>query len=138
MKADPNHQACLPIYITCLEALKNSQSKFNSKIRFNVMILDFVELGLFTLSHRLVDSEPDNATSWFSVGCYYYVIGRYEESRKYLHKATTLDRNLGAAWLMRGHAFAAENEHDQAMAAYFKASQLMRGSVTLCVSPLIM
>ncbi|XP_057371706.1 cell division cycle protein 16 homolog isoform X1 [Daphnia carinata] len=109
MKADPNHQACLPIYITCLVAMKNSQI-------------------LFTLSHRLVDSEPDNATSWFAVGCYYYVIGRFEESRKYLHKATTLDRNLGAAWLMRGHAFAAENEHDQAMAAYFKASQLMRGS----------
>lgn len=35
---------------------------------------------------------------------------------------------------MRGHAFAAENEHDQAMAAYFKASQLMRGSVTLFIS----
>lgn len=26
MKADPNHQACLPIYITCLVAMKNSQS----------------------------------------------------------------------------------------------------------------
>lgn len=25
MKADPNHQACLPIYITCLVAMKNSQ-----------------------------------------------------------------------------------------------------------------
>ena len=84
-------------------------------------------LVLFTLAHRLVDSEPDNATAWFSVGCYYYVIKRFEESRKYLHKTTTLDRNYGAAWLMRGHAFAAENEHDQAMAAYFKASQLMRG-----------
>ena len=74
-----------------------------------------------------MDAEPDNATSWYAVGCYYYVIGRFEESRKYLHKTTTLDRNHGSAWLMRGHAFAAENEHDQAMAAYFKASQLMRG-----------
>jgi len=74
-----------------------------------------------------VDSDPDSATSWYAVGCYYYVIGRFEESRKYLHKTTTLDRNHGAAWMVRGHAFASENEHDQAMAAYFKASQLMRG-----------
>lgn len=27
MKEDPNHQACLPIYITCLVALKKSQRK---------------------------------------------------------------------------------------------------------------
>ncbi len=33
----------------------------------------------------------------------------------------------GAAWLAYGHSFAADNEHDQAMAAYFKASQLMKG-----------
>lgn len=84
-------------------------------------------VALFRLSHELVDCDPDNATAWYAVGCYYYVIERFEEARKYLHKTTSLDHNHGAAWLMRGHAFAAENEHDQAMAAYFKASQLMRG-----------
>lgn len=42
-------------------------------------------------------------------------------------KATTLDRVYGPAWLAFGHAFAADNEHDQAMAAYFTASQLMKG-----------
>ena len=34
---------------------------------------------------------------------------------------------FGPAWLAYGHSFAVENEHDQAMAAYFKASQLMQG-----------
>ena len=42
-------------------------------------------------------------------------------------KATTLDRLYGPAWLAFGHSFAAEGEHDQAMAAYFTASQLMKG-----------
>ena len=42
-------------------------------------------------------------------------------------KATTLDRLYGPAWLAFGHSFAAEGEHDQAMAAYFKASQVMKG-----------
>ena len=38
-----------------------------------------------------------------------------------------LSRVFGPAWLAYGHSFALENEHDQAMAAYFKASQLMKG-----------
>lgn len=46
-------------------------------------------------------------------------------------KATTVDRVFGPAWLAFGHSFAAENEHDQAMAAYFTASQLMKGLVLL-------
>ncbi|KAI4468097.1 hypothetical protein MML48_2g00018172 [Holotrichia oblita] len=47
---------------------------------------------------------------------------------RYLTKATSLDRLFGPAWLAYGHSFAIENEHDQAMAAYFKASQLMKGN----------
>ncbi|XP_046543202.1 cell division cycle protein 16 homolog [Haliotis rubra] len=42
-------------------------------------------------------------------------------------KATTLDRAYGPAWLAFGHSFEADNEHDQAMAAYFTASQIMKG-----------
>lgn len=38
-----------------------------------------------------------------------------------------MDRVYGPAWLAFGHSFATENEHDQAMAAYFTASQLMKG-----------
>ena len=45
---------------------------------------------------------------------------------RYLQKATQLDRLLGPAWLAYGHSFAVENEHDQAMAAYFKVSNRRR------------
>lgn len=47
-------------------------------------------------------------------------------------KATTLERTYGPAWIAYGHSFAVESEHDQAMAAYFTAAQLMKGSVPLC------
>jgi len=50
--------------------------------------------------------------------------------RGHLCKATQLDKVFGPAWLAYGHSFALENEHDQAMAAYFKASQLMEGYET--------
>ncbi|KAK0150612.1 Cell division cycle protein 16 [Merluccius polli] len=70
---------------------------------------------LFYLSHKLVDLYPNNPVSWFAVGCYYLMV------------ATTLERTYGPAWIAYGHSFAVESEHDQAMAAYFTAAQLMKG-----------
>uniref|UniRef100_A0A8C8DDQ2 Cell division cycle protein 16 n=1 Tax=Oncorhynchus tshawytscha TaxID=74940 RepID=A0A8C8DDQ2_ONCTS len=83
---------------------------------------------LFYLSHRLVDLYPNNPVSWFAVGCYYLMVGhKNEHARRYLSKATTLERTYGPAWIAYGHSFAVESEHDQAMAAYFTAAQLMKG-----------
>lgn len=114
LKKDPYHTTCLPLHIGCLVELKKTNK-------------------LFYLAHDLVDLQPEMSISWFAVGCYYYVIGKSDPARRYLGKATTLDRLFGPAWLAYGHSFAVENEHDQAMAAYFKASQLMKG----CHLPLL-
>ncbi|XP_020281654.1 cell division cycle protein 16 homolog isoform X2 [Pseudomyrmex gracilis] len=114
LKKDPYHNSCLPVHIACLVELKKTNS-------------------LFYLAHKLVDLYPEMALAWFAVGCYYYTIGKSDQARRYLAKATALDRLFGPAWLAYGHSFAVENEHDQAMAAYFKASQLMKG----CHLPLL-
>ncbi|XP_054280788.1 cell division cycle protein 16 homolog [Macrosteles quadrilineatus] len=114
LKKDPYHTTCLPIHISCLVELK----KINK---------------LFYLAHDLVDLMPERAVSWFAVGCYYFLTGKRDPARRYLGKATSLDRLFGPAWLAYGHSFAAENEHDQAMAAYFSATKLMKG----CHLPLL-
>nr|CAD7454447.1 unnamed protein product [Timema tahoe] len=114
LKKDPYHYECLPVHIGCLGELRK-------------------ESKLFYLAHKMVDLGPDMAISWFAVGVYYYVIGRSDPARRFLGKATTMDKLFGPAWLAYGHSFAAENEHDQAMAAYFKSSQLMKG----CHLPLL-
>ncbi|XP_078037800.1 cell division cycle protein 16 isoform X2 [Augochlora pura] len=114
LKKDPYHNSCLPVHIACLVELKKTNA-------------------LFYLAHKLVDLYPDMALAWFSVGCYYYSIGKSDPARRYLAKATALDRLFGPAWLAYGHSFAVESEHDHAMAAYFKASQLMKG----CHLPLL-
>jgi anaphase-promoting complex subunit 6 len=85
------------------------------------------------MAHKLVDFNPDDAISWYAVGSYYILINKPEQGRRYLTKAAMLDRLFGPAWLSYGHSFAKEKEHDQAMAAYFKAIQLMRG----CHLPLL-
>lgn len=108
LSKDPYNSQCLPLHIAVLVELRKSKA-------------------LFYLAHKLVDLYPNKPVSWFAVGCYYLLIGNTNPARRYLSKATTLDRVYGPAWLAFGHAFAADNEHDQAMAAYFTASQLMKG-----------
>ncbi|XP_014681406.1 PREDICTED: cell division cycle protein 16 homolog [Priapulus caudatus] len=114
LNKDPFHSDCLPVHIACLVELKKPND-------------------LFYLAHKLVDLYPDKPVAWFAVGCYYLLVKKNDAARRYLSKATTLDRVYGPAWLAYGHSFAVENEHDQAMAAYFKASQLMKG----CHLPLL-
>ena len=114
MKEDPFHTDCLPIHISCLVEMKKSND-------------------LFHLAHKLVELYPEWVVAWFAVGCYYYMVSKHDSARRYLSKATMLDRVFGPAWLAYGHSFALENEHDQAMAAYFKAYQLMKG----CHLPLL-
>ncbi|XP_015795039.1 cell division cycle protein 16 homolog [Tetranychus urticae] len=114
LKDDIYHTQCLPIHISCLMELQKTNL-------------------LFDLGHKLVDLYPESATSWYAVGCYYLMINKMDAARRFLSKATTLDNVFGPAWLLYGHSFAIESEHDQAMAAYFKASHLMKG----CHLPLL-
>ncbi|KAI1280486.1 Cell division cycle protein 16 -like protein [Halotydeus destructor] len=114
LSRDLYHSQCLPIHLSCLMELKKTNA-------------------LFELAHKLVDIYPENPISWYAVGCYYLMINKTDAARRYLSKATTLDSVFGPAWLLYGHSFAVESEHDQAMAAYFKASHLMRG----CHLPLL-
>jgi len=111
---DLYHPQCLPIHLSCLMELKKT----------NI---------LFDIAHKLVEVYPESPISWYAVGCYYLMINKTDAARRYLNKATTLDSVFGPAWLLYGHSFAVESEHDQAMAAYFKASHLMRG----CHLPLL-
>ncbi|RWS30705.1 cell division cycle protein 16-like isoform X1 [Leptotrombidium deliense] len=111
---DVYHSECLPIHLSCLMELKKT----------NV---------LFDLAHKLVELYPESPISWYAVGCYYLMINKTDAARRFLNKATTLDNVFGPAWLLYGHSFAVESEHDQAMAAYFKASHLMKG----CHLPLL-
>eukprot|EP01102_Stenamoeba_stenopodia_P001135 TRINITY_DN10993_c0_g1_i1.p1 TRINITY_DN10993_c0_g1~~TRINITY_DN10993_c0_g1_i1.p1 ORF type:complete len:605 (+),score=160.42 TRINITY_DN10993_c0_g1_i1:44-1816(+) len=109
LEKDPyNHGALMPIHLSTLVQLK-------------------LKSELFYCSHKLVEENPNSAVSWYGVGCYYYLIESYESSRRYFSKATTIDPLFGPAWVGFGHAFAAQGENDQAMAAYRSASRMLSG-----------
>ncbi|CAN1297546.1 Anaphase-promoting complex subunit 6 [Linum perenne] len=90
-----------------------------------------MELGnsneLYVMSCNMVKDEPQRAISWFAVGCYYYCIKKYEQSRRYFSKATSLDGIFAPAWLGYGNAYAAKNEGDHAMSAYRTAARIFPG-----------
>ncbi|KAH1127213.1 hypothetical protein GLYMA_06G228700v4 [Glycine max] len=90
-----------------------------------------VELGhsneLYLMSCNLVKDYPQMALSWFAVGCYYYCIKKYDQSRRYFSKATSLDGTFPPAWIGYGNAYAAQEEGDQAMSAYRTAARLFPG-----------
>lgn len=68
-----------------------------------------------------------HAVSWYAVGCYYASTRQWEAARRYFGKATQLEPGFAPAWLAYGHAFSAQDERDQAMAAYRTALRLFPG-----------
>ena len=99
---------------------------------FPLYLSTLVELGkkndLYLLAHSLVAEYPDKAVTWFAIGCYYMTTRQYDSARKYFSKATSIDASFVQAWIGFGHAFAAQDESDQAMAAYRTATRLFTGS----------
>lgn len=83
LKHDPYHMACLPIHISCqVQANKSNSKHFKYFINWKKKRYDSV-LGLFQLSHKLVNLYPNLAVSWYSVGCYYYIIGNGMRNMKF-------------------------------------------------------
>jgi tetratricopeptide (TPR) repeat protein len=87
-----------------------------------VSILTLFDLNkkseLFYLAHQLADTNPKRPESWFAVGCYYLLIRKTSVAQSYFEKSTSVDPHFAPAWIGYGNAFAAQDESDQAMAAY--------------------
>ena len=106
---DPFAWGILPIHICAMTRLRQ-------------------QAELYALAHRLVEEYPEKGIPWFAVGSYYYLVSDFESARRYFSKAAMLEPRFAPAYVGSGHAFAAQDESDQAMAAYRTASRLFPGS----------
>uniref|UniRef100_A0AAV1UNC1 Anaphase-promoting complex subunit 6 n=1 Tax=Peronospora matthiolae TaxID=2874970 RepID=A0AAV1UNC1_9STRA len=104
---------------------------FNFRV-IPVYVCTLVELGkkreLFQYAHQMVNVYPTKASAWYTVGCYYLLIQKFEAAQRYFHKATSLEPSFAPAWIAFGNSFAAQDESDQAMSSYRTASSLFPGS----------
>lgn len=49
---------------------------------------------LIFIGHELVHTHPKLAISWYTVACYYWTCKKYELAKKYLQKATKIDKRF--------------------------------------------
>ncbi|XP_019187177.1 PREDICTED: anaphase-promoting complex subunit 6 [Ipomoea nil] len=129
-KAEYYHQCCE--YQKCFELTSTLLEKDPFHLKSTLVHLAAaMELGhsneLYVMASNLVKDYPQQALSWFAVGCYYYCIKKYEQARRYFSKATSLDGTFAPAWIGYGNAYAAREEGDQAMSAYRTAARLFPG-----------
>lgn len=109
LAVDNHNLAIMPYYIACL---------YHEEAN-NV---------LFRLAHELTESHADSAVAWLAVGTYYYSVDNNAEARRYFTRASMMKSTLAPAWIGFGHTFAAEKEHEHAIAAYATAERLFPGS----------
>lgn len=83
---------------------------------------------LFHLSHTLSVHAPHESYTYLAIGTYYLATSRIAEARRFFSKASLMDPHSAAAWIGFAHTFAAEGEHDQAIAAYSTGNRLFQGS----------
>lgn len=93
------------VYIGCMVKLKLNQE-------------------LFYLGHQLVNSCPNDAVSWYCVGCYYFSCGKLDFAHRYIKRCLKKDPEFFLGWLMLGHILSLQEESEQAVAAYRSAVRL--------------
>lgn len=84
--------------------------------------------SLFLLAHTLADHAPEESYTYLAIGVYYLSVSKIAEARRYFSKASLMNPHSAPAWIGFAHTFAAEGEHDQAIAAYSTAARLFQGS----------
>lgn len=84
--------------------------------------------ALFLLSHMLADHAPEEPYTYLAIGVYYLAVSKVADARRFFSKASLLEPHSAPAWIGFAHTFAAEGEHDQAIAAYSTAARLFQGS----------
>lgn len=108
LEKDPFHLKCMLVHLAAAMELGQSNE-------------------LYLMACNLVKDYPQKALSWFAVGCYYFCIKKFDQSRRYFSKATSLDGTFAPAWIGYGNAYAAKEEGDHAMSAYRTAARLFPG-----------
>ncbi|OQR96789.1 cell division cycle protein 16, partial [Thraustotheca clavata] len=111
---EPYNYKCIPVYVATLVQLEQKSE-------------------LFHFAHQMVDMYPKNAAAWYTVGCYYLLIKKFDTAQRFFHKATNIEPHFAPAWIGFGNSFAAQDESDQAMSSYRTAARLFLG----CHLPLL-
>lgn len=80
---------------------------------------------LYSLSINLAEAQPTNSLSWYAVGVFNMLIGKYEESLRYLCKSLSLDPKNVLSLVAAGHAHSLLGANNLSLLSYRKAQKIM-------------
>jgi anaphase-promoting complex subunit 6 len=84
LEKDQFHKLCIPLYVSTLVHLNKVTREYLTLNSAKFIIQKkFVKIELFEIAHILVKQYPQDAASWFAVGCYYFLIGNMDPARKF-------------------------------------------------------
>lgn len=81
--------------------------------------------SLYSLSHKLIHLFPEDEHSFFAIGCYYWCINKLDAAQRFLRRCVKYNRHCAEAWILLGHIYSANEETEQALAAYRTAVRLL-------------
>lgn len=80
---------------------------------------------LYSLSHKLINLFPEDEHSFFTIGSYYWCINKLDLAQRFLRRSLKYNRHFSEAWILLGHIYSANEETEQALAAYRTAIRLL-------------
>jgi tetratricopeptide (TPR) repeat protein len=116
--------------IDVLDTIEQEEGYVESLVCLKAAVL--LNLGkisdLYFYAQTTLKNYPNQASSWYSAGCYYMLVKKFDLARKFFNKATSVDSQLIPAWFAYGHAFSAADEAEQALTIFRTARRLAPNS----------
>ena len=97
-----NHQSGMALRLS--NRLLNVEPYDPKLLQWHISLLVETEnaIELFKISHRLIKMNPESWHGWYTAGCYYLTIEKFEKAAELLRKALTKEPSAGLAYLALG------------------------------------
>lgn len=127
------HHYSFKVALTLLKPLVKSKPHSLDLLHLTTILLYLLNpssksvpnLALFSHVHALSETHGQTAESYVAIALYLLTLQRHSEARRYLVKATTVNRAFVDAWLAFGHSFVEEGEFESGVLVYGEMGRLM-------------
>lgn len=106
-------------YELCFAILQRDFFHFETMLIFAEILVERRHASeLFSACTSYAENYPEHFMTFHLFGMYYYLLAKFDTARKYFNKAIQLNKASLKSWVMLGHAFAQQEESEQAMNIY--------------------
>jgi anaphase-promoting complex subunit 6 len=91
----------------CLKIMEKNYFHFDNLLIYTEILVEKKMIGdLFTCSTNMAENYPNHYMTFHIFGMYYFLLKKFDNSRKYFNKAIQMNKNSLKSWILLGHSFA--------------------------------